>query len=62
MPAATESAQSDAKLQIHPLVIINVADHLNRAKYIEPKLNRVIGVLLGKQEGKVLEIINTIEV
>lgn len=41
---------------------MNCADHCNRAKYIEPKLTIVLGVLLGKQEEKVLEIINTIEI
>ena len=47
---------------VHPLVVMNVSDHCNRAKYIEPKLTRVLGVLLGKQEGKALEINNTIEI
>ena len=47
---------------VHPLVVMNVSDHCNRAKYIEPKLTRVLGVLLGKQEGRALEINNTIEI
>lgn len=47
---------------VHPLVVMNVSDHCNRAKYVEPKLYRVLGVLLGKQEGKALEINNTIEI
>jgi COP9 signalosome complex subunit 6 len=41
---------------------MNTSDHCNRAKYIEPRLNRVFGVLLGKQEGKTLELINTVEI
>ena len=40
---------------------MNVSDHCNRAQYIEPKLTRVLGVLLGKQEGKALEFNNSIE-
>ena len=48
--------------QVHPLVIMNVADHCNRAIYIEPKQSRNLGVLLGKQEGKTIEIINTVEI
>ena len=48
--------------QVHPLVIMNVADHCNRAMYIEPKQSRNLGVLLGKQEGKTIEIINTVEI
>lgn len=52
----------DIEVQVHPLVIINCADHTNRAQYIEPKSDKVCGVLLGRQDGKVVEIINTIEV
>ena len=47
---------------MHPLVIMNVADHCNRAKYIEPKQERVIGILLGKQEDRVLEVVNSLEI
>jgi len=53
---------SNLAVQVHPLVIMNVADHCNRVKYIEPKQSRVLGVLLGKQDGKILDIINTIEI
>jgi hypothetical protein len=49
-------------VQVHPLVIMNVADHCNRVKYIEPKQVRVLGVLLGKQEGRVLDVNNSIEI
>ena len=42
-------------------MVMNVSDHCNRAQYIEPKLTRVLGVLLGKQEGKALEFNNSIE-
>ena len=55
-------SQSSLRVKVHPLVVMNVSDHCNRAKYIEPKLIRVLGVLLGKQEGKALEINNTIEI
>lgn len=41
-------SQSSLKVKVHPLVVMNVSDHCNRAKYIEPKLTRVLGVLLGK--------------
>jgi hypothetical protein len=43
-----QKSQSNIKVQVHPLAIMNCADHCNRAKYIEPKLSRVFGVLLGK--------------
>jgi len=52
-------------IQLHPLVVLNVSDHLTRAKHLSNKKEwadlRVIGALLGKQEGRVLEIVNTIE-
>ena len=37
-------------------------DHGIRARYTEPNRGRVLGVVLGKREGKVLELINTIEI
>jgi len=50
-------------VQVHPLVVMNVGDHLTRARYRTniPGGPRVIGVILGKQEGRVLEVANTIE-
>lgn len=50
-------------IQVHPLVVMNIADHLTRAKY---RTNiqggpRVLGIILGKQEGRILEVANTIE-
>lgn len=47
---------------MHPLVIMNISDHGLRAVHTEPKRKRVIGVMLGKHEGKVIELINSIEV
>ena len=45
------------------MVALNVSDHLTRARWIEgDKEIRVIGALLGKQEGKVIEIVNTFEI
>ena len=40
---------------------MNIADHLTRARYRTKTPPRVIGVILGKQEGRILEIANTIE-
>lgn len=51
---------------VHALVIMNIADHCNRAKYlgneIVGKLNRVLGVILGKLDGKSMDLSNTIEI
>ena len=53
-------------IQLHPLAVMNVSDHITRARYMTSKDKhkklRVIGVLLGKQEGRVLEIVNTVEI
>eukprot|EP00347_Sterkiella_histriomuscorum_P008516 403344803 len=53
-------------IQLHPLVVLNVSDHLTRAKYLSDRSQqdslRVFGALLGKQVGRVLEIVNTVEV
>ena len=52
------------RIQLHPLVVMNIADHLTRAKYRqEPGVKgyRVIGCILGRQEGKTLEIMNSVE-
>lgn len=50
-------------IQLHPLVIMNVSDHFTRARHQNPSERhiRVIGALLGKQQGRVLELVNTVE-
>ena len=55
-------SQSNMVVQVHPLVIMNAADHCNRARYIEPIQTRVLGVLLGKQEDKVIDLVNSLEI
>lgn len=62
--ATTKIAKSQSNLvvSIHALVVMNASDHCNRSKYIDPRQTRVFGILLGKQEGKILELINTIEI
>ena len=49
-------------IEVHPLVVMNIADHLTREKYRTKGVPRVIGAILGKQEGRVVEICNTVEV
>ena len=49
-------------IELHPLAVLNISDHLTRATYMEKGQQfRVIGALLGKQEGRTLEIVNTVE-
>lgn len=61
-PSLIVKSQTNLVVSIHALVIMNTSDHCNRAKYIEPRLNRVFGLLLGKQEGKTLELVNSVEI
>lgn len=42
---------------------MNISDHFTRAKHRQKNKNaRVIGVILGRQEGRLLELVNTIEI
>ena len=53
------------KIELHPLVVMNVSEHYTRAKYRrEPgsKGYRVIGIVLGKQSGRTIEVMNSFEV
>jgi len=47
-------------LLLHPLVIINISDQYTRAKCSSPN-PRVLGVLLGVQSGRKVEIFNSFE-
>lgn len=51
---------------MHPLAVMNIADHFTRRKYRsspneDDKNFRVVGFLLGQRQGKQMEIMNTIE-
>lgn len=53
-------------IQLHPLVVMNVSDHLTRSRYAtnrkeDLKTIKVVGALLGRQQGRVMEIVNTVE-
>ena len=54
-------SSSNQSVHVHPLVILNMQDHGIRARYTETERTRVLGVVLGKREGKMLELINSIE-
>jgi len=51
------------QIDLHPLVIINMADHFTRAKVESnsPVAPRVVGAILGTQNGRNLEISNSFE-
>ncbi|KAH8100473.1 COP9 signalosome subunit 6 [Cristinia sonorae] len=60
LPSSTTSGLS---LALHPLPILNISEHLTRLK-LQTKTNLpfVIGALLGTQNGREVEIVNTFEV
>ena len=50
------------QMTLSPLVIMNVTDHYTRMRYITESLDaQVIGVLLGKQEGRMIKILHAFE-
>ncbi|GAM25460.1 hypothetical protein SAMD00019534_086350 [Acytostelium subglobosum LB1] len=52
------------QVDLHPLVIINISDHHTRAKvecHNPENVPQVIGVLLGLQNGRIIEICNSFE-
>ncbi|KAJ1652991.1 proteasome regulatory particle subunit [Dispira simplex] len=56
MPATTTTAQTSSpkRVIVHPLVLLSVVDHYNRAAKNTTK--RVVGVLLGQVEGNVVNV------
>ncbi|THD23817.1 26S proteasome non-ATPase regulatory subunit [Fasciola hepatica] len=43
---------------VHPLVLLSVVDHYNRSGKVTSGQKRVVGVLLGEQRGKTLDVSN----
>ena len=52
------------KIQVHPLVVMTISDHYTRALYRQYKSQptRVIGLVLGLQNGLNLDVANCIEI
>jgi COP9 signalosome complex subunit 6 len=48
-------------VSLHPLTIMNITDHYVRVKAQEQRPTRVIGALLGTQEGRCVKITNSLE-
>ncbi|KAI0095258.1 COP9 signalosome subunit 6 [Irpex rosettiformis] len=60
LPASTTT--SGLSLDLHPLPILNISEHLTRLKLQKNTTNPfVIGALLGTQNGREVEIVNTFE-
>ena len=46
---------------LHPLVILNISDHWVRVRSQQGQPMQVIGALIGKQEGRNIEVMNSFE-
>ncbi|XP_047129838.1 COP9 signalosome complex subunit 6 [Hydra vulgaris] len=54
-------AQASVCVTLHPLVIMNISDHFTRIKAQEGGNPQIYGALLGKQNGRNLELFNSFE-
>lgn len=53
--------QPSVVISLHPLVIMNISEHWTRIRAQEGKALSVYGALIGKQEGRKIEIFNSFE-
>lgn len=59
---SASTAAGSVTISLHPLVIMNVSEHWTRLRAqdgVAPQ--RVIGALIGKQKGRVMEVCNSFE-
>ena len=61
MPATTAETLSlvTRNVSVAPLVLLSVVDHYNRAEVSTSKNKRVVGVLLGQNDGKNVRVSNS---
>lgn len=59
--SATTTGKSSLTLSLHPLVIMNIAEHHTRVKVQTTRTTPVYGALLGKIKGRHVELCNTFE-
>ncbi|KAB5585298.1 maintenance of mitochondrial structure and function-domain-containing protein [Coniochaeta sp. 2T2.1] len=64
MPATTAETLSlvNRNVSVAPLVLLSVVDHYNRAEVKSSKSKRVVGVLLGQNDGKNVRVSNSFAV
>ncbi|XP_055934579.1 COP9 signalosome complex subunit 6-like [Argiope bruennichi] len=58
---AAPGTTGSVTISLHPLVIMNISEHWTRVKAQEGTPQQVIGALIGKQEGRNIEIMNSFE-
>jgi len=59
--ATTATGKSSMTLSLHPLVIMNIAEHHTRVRVQTSRTTPVYGALLGKIKGRHVELCNTFE-
>jgi len=59
--AADTEVKGAMDVKLHPMVIINLSDHYTRERVKSTKNVRCIGVLLGQQSGRKIEVYNSFE-
>ncbi|KAJ8030814.1 COP9 signalosome complex subunit 6 [Holothuria leucospilota] len=58
---ASSGTSGSVGVALHPLVIMNISDHWTRIRAQEGKPTQVLGALIGKQEGRNIEVLNSFE-
>ncbi|WRT68904.1 uncharacterized protein IL334_005886 [Kwoniella shivajii] len=58
---AVGGATSGLAVNLHPLPILNVSDHLNRTRLVASQCTKVIGALLGTETNREISIVNSFE-
>ncbi|CAF1159772.1 unnamed protein product [Rotaria sp. Silwood1] len=59
--STTTTGKSSVTLSLHPLVIMNIAEHHTRIRVQTSQVKPVYGALLGKIKGRHIELCNTFE-
>jgi len=58
---ASAGTAGSVSVSLHPLVVMNISEHWTRVRAQEGKPTQVLGALIGKQEGRNIEIMNSFE-
>uniref|UniRef100_A0A672URB9 COP9 signalosome complex subunit 6 n=1 Tax=Strigops habroptila TaxID=2489341 RepID=A0A672URB9_STRHB len=60
-PVMAGGVPGSVAVALHPLVILNISDHWIRLRSQEGRPGQVIGALIGRQEGRSIEVMNSFE-
>ncbi|VDN11555.1 unnamed protein product [Dibothriocephalus latus] len=61
-PTTDEISQGTVSVLLHPIVVLSISEHWMRAKLAEDSsIPQVFGALLGKQNGRTVEVMSSFE-